>query len=234
MANVIRVLSGGAAQALVGQLRERFAAETGCAIEASFGAVGAMKDKLLAGEACDVLILTESLITQLTTEAQVVAGSARPLGVVKTGIALKDGAAPVAVDSPQALKAALLAASGVYFPDPHKATAGIHFMKVLRSLGLEEALAGRLHPFPNGAAAMGEMARAPGDQVIGCTQVTEILFAPGVQLVGLLPKEFELATVYTAAVCSRAANPGPAAALVALLAGTNAAAIRAEVGFEPG
>ena len=193
-----------------------------------------MKDKLLAGEACDVLILTESLITQLTTEAQVVAGSARPLGVVKTGIALKDGAAPVAVDSPQALKAALLAASGVYFPDPHKATAGIHFMKVLRSLGLEDALAGRLHSFPNGAAAMGEMARATGGHLIGCTQVTEILFAQGVQLVGLLPKEFELATVYTAAVCSRAANPAAAAALVALLAGPEAAAIRAAVGFEPG
>ena len=76
MVDVIRVLSGGAAQALVGQLRERFAAETGCAIEASFGAVGAMKDKLLAGDACDVLILTDSLIAQLMAEAHVVAAPA--------------------------------------------------------------------------------------------------------------------------------------------------------------
>ena len=31
--------------------------------------------------------------------------------------------------------AALLAAKGIYFPDPLKATAGIHFMNVLKGLG---------------------------------------------------------------------------------------------------
>lgn len=98
-------------------------------------------------------------------------------------------------------------ASGIYFPDPVKATAGIHFMKVLQALGLDQELAARLRPFPNGATAMREMAQARGDDVVGCTQVTEILYTPGLQLVGVLPKEFGLPTVYTAAVCTRSARP---------------------------
>jgi molybdate transport system substrate-binding protein len=78
---------------------------------------------------------------------------------------------------------------------------------------------------------MGAMATAGESGVIGCTQVTEILFTAGVQLVGLLPKEFELSTIYTAAVCTRARQPDAAREFIALLAGDEAAAVRADCGF---
>ena len=228
----LHLLSGGAAQGLVAQLGGRFTAQHECGISASFGAVGMMKDGLLAGNPCDAIILTEALIAQLTDSGHVLAGSARTLGVVKTGIARKEGDVSVAVDSPAALKAALRAARGIYFPDPVKATAGIHFMNVLRQLGLETELADRLHACSNGAAAMKAMAEAPGGGLIGCTQVTEILYAAGVRLVAPLPIEFELATTYTAAVSARASQPQAARALIELLAGTDAAALRLACGFE--
>ena len=57
----INLLSGGAAQGLVTQLEDRFEALHQCSIDASFGAVGMMKDSLLAGAPCDVIILTEAL-----------------------------------------------------------------------------------------------------------------------------------------------------------------------------
>jgi molybdate transport system substrate-binding protein len=66
---------------------------------------------------------------------------------------------------------------------------------------------------------------------IGCTQVTEILFTAGVQLVGLLPKEFELATVYTAAVTAQSQHEKAARDFIALLAGAEAAPVRADCGF---
>ncbi|MBC7379601.1 MAG: substrate-binding domain-containing protein [Burkholderiaceae bacterium] len=228
----LNLLSGGAAQGLVGQLQARFQAQSGCAINGTFGAVGMMKDKLLAGAPCDVLILTQALITQLTESGELLVGSARPLGVVKTGVAVKAGEAMPKVDSPDALKAALLAATGIYFPDPVKATAGIHFMKVLQTLGIDQEVAGRLRPFPNGATAMREMSQASEAGLVGCTQVTEILYTPGVQLVADLPKVFELATVYTAAVCSKAAEPALAAELISLLISTEAAELRRSGGFE--
>jgi molybdate transport system substrate-binding protein len=228
----LKLLSGGAAQGLVARLQDRFAAETGLAIDGSYGAVGAMKDKLLAGEPCDLIILTQSLIEQLAREGHVAANSARALGAVKTGVAVKDGERAPEVATAAALKSALLAATAIYFPDPEKATAGIHFMKVLKSLGIDAELAPRLRSYPSGAVAMREMSRCTETGLLGCTQVTEILYAPGVELVGLLPVEFELATVYTAGVCSRARQPGAAAALIQLLASADAAGLRADCGFE--
>jgi molybdate transport system substrate-binding protein len=228
----INLLSGGAAQGLVTQLEHRFETAHQCSIDASFGAVGMMKDSLLAGAACDVIILTQALIEQLSESGQVLAPSIQALGVVKTGIAVKTGDTAPAVGTPAELKAALQAARGIYFPDPVKATAGIHFMGVLKQLGLDTELAARLHPFPNGATAMNAMAEAEGVGFLGCTQATEILYTEGVDLIASLPKEFELATVYTAAVCARATEPMAANALIALLVAPDVAPVRAACGFE--
>jgi molybdate transport system substrate-binding protein len=79
---------------------------------------------------------------------------------------------------------------------------------------------------------MRALAQTGGAHPIGVTQITEILNTPGVALVGPLPSEFELATTYTAAVCTRAAAPDAARRLVALLAGAGSRAIRVGAGFE--
>jgi molybdate transport system substrate-binding protein len=228
----LHILSGGAAQGLVNALRGSIYNETGRAVEGQFGAVGLMREQLLAGAPCDVLILTQALIDELTAAGHVLPGSAVPLGVVKTGVAVKSGEPQPAVDTPQALKAALLAAQGIYFPDPLKATAGIHFMYVLKQLGIDQQVAGALRPYPNGATAMKALAEASGAGLIGCTQVTEILYTPGVQLVSVLPPEFELATVYTAAVAARAEQPQAARMMIELLAAPAAAQLRRSGGFE--
>ncbi len=228
----LHILSGGAAQGLVNQLRGKIYNETGRAVEGHFGAVGLMRDKLLAGEPCDVLILTQTLIEELTVAGRVQPGTARPLGIVKTGVAVKAGEPAPRVDSAESLKAALLAAKGIYFPDPVRATAGIHFMNVLKKLGIDQQVAHALRPFPNGATAMKEMAAASGTGLMGCTQVTEILYTPGVQLVSVLPREFELTTVYTAAVATKAEQPQAARMMIEMLASPAAAELRRSGGFE--
>lgn len=221
----LNLLSAGAAQGLVKALEARFAAETGATLNASFGAVGAMKELLDGGAPCDVIILTAKMIGELG-----LAGTA--LGRVRTGVAVKAGHAKPDVGTPDGLRAALLAADAVYFPDPERATAGIHFAGVMQQLGVHETLRPHWRTFPNGATAMRELAAAGSARPIGCTQVTEIRYTPGVELVGLLPREFELATVYTAAPTQAAADPALAARFVALLAGTDTLALRQQGGFE--
>jgi molybdate transport system substrate-binding protein len=125
----------------------------------------------------------------------------------------------------------LSSATAVYFPDPVKATAGIHFMKVLEQLELREPLADRLCPYPNGATAMREMAAQARPGAVGCTQVTEILYTPGVSLLDVLPESLGLSTVYTAAVCTRAAEPDLARQLIDTLASDAVAPLRREGGF---
>ena len=228
----LQVLSGGAAQGLVAALASQFKAETGCDIAGTFGAVGAMRDKLLGGARVDLLILTAALIAELTATGHVVAGSAADIGVVRTAIAARAGDPAPPIGDAAELRSALLGADAIYFPDPKLATAGIHVAKVLDRLGIGRDVTMRLRPYPNGAAAMHALAATRSKQPIGCTQVTEILNTPGVTLVGPLPKEFELATVYTAGVCTRAARPDEARRLVALLSGATGRATRERAGFE--
>ena len=228
----LTILSGGAAQGLVAAVAPQFKAETGADIDGTFGAVGAMRDKLLAGAPADMLILTASLIAELTQAGRIVAGSAADLGAVATGVAVRVGDPAPAIGDADALRAALRAADGIYFPDPKLATAGIHFAKVLERLGIADEVAGRLRVFPNGAAAMQALAEVKNGRPIGCTQATEILNTPGVTLVGPLPRQFELATVYTAGVGARAALPEQARRLAALLSGEAARTVRERVGLE--
>lgn len=228
----IRLLSGGAAHAVVAALAAPFRAETGCEIDGTFSAVGAMREQLLAGAPADVVILSRKLVDALVASGHVRAGSCADLGVVRTGIAVRAGDAFPDVAGAAALGAALAAAGEVHFPDPERATAGIHFAGVLDALGLRAALAARLRTHPNGAAAMRALAASGAARPIGCTQITEIKATPGVALVAPLPAEFELATVYTAGVCARAAAPDAARRLVALLAGEGSRAVRREAGFE--
>ena len=227
----LTIFSGGAAQAVVAGLQHEFEQTHGCTLVPKFGAVGAMRDRLLDGEPCDLLVLSASLIDQLLAQCRVVQGSARILGGVATGIAVPVGTPSIDVRSTASLRAALSAARGVYVPDLRKSTAGIHIALMLSALGLDDVLAARIHEYPNGATAMRELAKNASDGMVGCTQVTEIMYTPGVQLVGELPAEHALSTVYTAAVCSQAQHPALAAQLAQALSGEESVSLRRRSGF---
>lgn len=200
MSATLHLLCAGAAQGLVRAVEARFLEETGARIEGRFGAVGAMKEALLAGAPCDVMIVTDAMVAALADAGR--------------------------------LGAALLAASAIYFPDPQRATAGIHFDAVMQKLGVRDTLAARFRTFPNGATAMKELAAASPAGALGCTQITEILYTPGVALVGPLPPAFELATVYTAAVAAGSSRPALARRFIDTLAGPASRAQRTAGGFE--
>lgn len=215
--SVLRVLGGGATQGFVEAVRAAFESETGHGIDGTFGAVGAMRDKLLAGETIDVMILSRALIEGLSRDGHVVAASMTDIARVATSIAVRAGDAPPNVGDRASLRTALFAADEIHFPDPAQATAGIHFAKVMRDLGLSEAAAGRLRPAANGATAMRALAQSAAQRPIGCTQETEIRGTPGVTLVGSLPAGCDLLTVYTAAITATAQAPAEARRLIELL-----------------
>ena len=234
----LHLLCAGAAQGLVKALQAKFEADNGVKLQARFGAVGAMKEALLAGEPCDVMIVTEAMIDALAGAGRLQDATRAALGRVRTGIAVQAGAPHPVVDTPAALKAALLASSAIYFPDAVRATAGIHFASVMRELGILDTLQPRFHTYPAGAIAMRELAAAQGTGLIGCTQVTEIKYTPGVELVAPLPTQFELATGYSAAAAAAAEGPQGAAQTVlaqrfiSLVTGAGSQPLRAAGGFE--
>jgi molybdate transport system substrate-binding protein len=227
----VRLLSGGAAQGLVEAQRTAFEAKSGCTIDGVFGAVGAMKARLLSGEPADLLILSRALIDELAHVGHVTPASIADIGAVPTSVAVRTGDALPPLATADDLSLALRAADEIHFPDPELATAGVHFAKVLRDLGAADELASRLRPAPNGAFAMRALAGSKGRHPIGCTQATEILSTVGTTLVANLPPGCELVTTYTCAITSHAAAPGEAANLIGLLTASSDRDARRRLGF---
>jgi molybdate transport system substrate-binding protein len=227
----LKILSGGAAQGLVASLAPKFKTMTGLDIEGEFGAVGVMADKLRAGTAADIVVLTGAMIADLARENCVVADSVADIGVVETAIAVRAGDPPVSVRNTVELRKAFLAADAIFVPDTKASTAGIHVAKVLQQLGIADEVAARLKIFPNGATAMRNLAESAATRPIGCTQSTEIISTSGVMLSGALPRGCELSTVYTAAVTTQAVDTRHAQDLIDLLTGTEQRDLRERAGF---
>lgn len=227
----LRILSAGAAQAVVEEIGAGFTRETGNTIEGEYSAVGAMKARVVAGEAVDVVLLTAALIDELIQSGHVVAGSRSDLGKVGTGVAVRAGAAMPAVSSAQALRAALLSATTVTFPDPAVATAGKVVMQVCDKLGVADEVKRKMKLFPNGYAAMRWLAETRGSE-LGITQITEILANRGVTYVGPLPGDLQSKSVYSAGLAAKAAHAAAGKEFIARLTSPGAKGILKAAGYE--
>ena len=232
--NSLNVLSGGAAQGLVGSLAAKFKTLTGFDIGGEFGAVGAMADKLRKGAPTDIVILTAAIVGKLAEVKLVVPASISDVGLVETALAVRAGDPQVSAPDAATLRTAFLAADAIFVPDTKNSTAGIHVAKVLVQLGIADTVADRLKIYPNGATAMRHMAGSDAARPIGCTQSTEIISTEGVVLSGSLPKGCDLATMYTAGVTIQTAHAKQAQALIDLLIGADQQTQRTAAGFLSG
>ena len=79
---------------------------------------------------------------------------------------------------------------------------------------------------------MRALAGTTASDLVGCTQITEIKYSPGVTLVGALPAGFELSTLYTVAVGNAARERDTAREFVSRLTAPSARALREDPGFE--
>lgn len=212
----LHILSAGAAQPVVAQLAAQFTRDCGIAVAADYGAVGAMKAKLLAGAPADVIVLTATLIDELIAAGRVAPGRS-DLGKVGTGVAVRAGAAKPDVATEQSLRSALVGASVLVFPDPAVATAGRIVMQCLEKLGIAADVKERLKFFPNGNAAMNWLAANGDARAVGITQNSEILPIEGVTYIGPLPDEFQAKATYAAGCVVNSANVAAAKDFIARL-----------------
>jgi molybdate transport system substrate-binding protein len=230
---MVNILCAGACKGLVRTLFSK-RLESGKAV-AAFGALDAMKEKLLAGEACDILVLTRPMLEQLAIEGWVVASTLSDLGSVGTGLAIASKLKSTPdLSNEVSLRANLLAATTLHSPDPAKVSAGIHFQSVLKKLGVFDKVTARCQHYPNGAAAMASLAKNNpkfGDLQIGCTQISEILYTDGLKLVGELPMPFQLRTMYAAALTPAGAESGRAYKMLKKLTTSKTHALRKKGGF---
>ncbi len=228
----LNIFSAGAAQSVVSQIAGKFQRESGNLINAAYGAVGAMKARVVAGEPADVIVLTAAMIDELIQQGLVVAGSRIDLGRVGTGVAVRAGTPLPDVGDARVLRGNLLAATAVMCPDPAIATAGKVVLNVLERLGIAGEVQARLQYFPNGYAAMAHLAQSTGMREMGITQVTEIMANRGVTLVGPLPPELQNIAVYSVGLAVHSTHPERSKEFIRRLTGVNARAVLIAAGFD--
>ena len=103
MTTTLHVLCAGAAQGLVKTLQPALLERAGVTVGGRFGAVGALKEALLAGDPCDLMIVTDRMIDELVASGLLRGETRAPLGRVRTGIAVRSGAARPDVSTPDSI-----------------------------------------------------------------------------------------------------------------------------------
>jgi molybdate transport system substrate-binding protein len=227
-AEAVRMFVAGAAKAAVQEIAKDFRAETGHEVDAVFDTVGALRDRVLAGEQPDVVILSAAAIQVLAEKQKLRPEAAFTLGRTGVGLAAQQGRVVPTIGNVDQLRETLLNTSSIAYADPARgATAGTLFQKAIVQLDLADILKDRLRVFPFGVDAIAAVGR--GDVEIGISQATEILTQPNVQFIGFLPEPYQAWTPYQAAALTERES---VRLFLRALKSVRGAAVLKRVGFE--
>jgi molybdate transport system substrate-binding protein len=159
-------------------------------------------------------------------------GSRTDLGRVGIGVGVRDGAAVPDVATPEAFKAALVAARSIAFTNPAEGgTSGIYFTGLAERLGIGDAVKAKAVLTKGGREAAIEVAQGRAELAI--VFISEAVAVKGVRLAGPLPPPLQDYSVYAAAIPASSTDPAAARAFVAALASQGMAERWRGNGFEP-
>jgi molybdate transport system substrate-binding protein len=227
----IRVMTGGAPKEVLTVLTPQFEQRTGHKVHFTYIVIAAMQQKLAAGERPDMVLMPVPAIEARVKDG-ILRGDARAaLGTVRIGLIVREGAAAPDISTMDDFKQTMLAAKTVVHSNPAATPSGAHLVKVWEQLGLAEALKSKL-TFRN-AIDGGALSVSSGAAEIGLYPLSEVMAEKGIKVVGLIPPEAQLNTVYGAAVHSANSAPEPAMAFIEFLADPANAKHWRDGGFEP-
>jgi molybdate transport system substrate-binding protein len=194
----VRVFVAGAAKAAYEMLAPDYQRATGNTLRAEFDTVGALRDRVVAGAAVDLVILSSVAVDVLAQKGFVAAEARNDVGVVVAGLAVRRGAPVPDIATEAAFRQTLLNAATIAHADGARgATSGLHFSKVVDAMGLRETLVQRITVLPFGVDVIHGV--ADGTYALGVSQSSEIVPLPAVTFVGGLPAPYSLRTVYSVA-----------------------------------
>jgi molybdate transport system substrate-binding protein len=225
----IKVMSSNALKTVLEDLGPKFEKASGHKIVFDFNTAVALKAKIEKGEAFDAAILTAPQADDLVKQGKFDGATRTDLAKSDIGMAVKKGAPKPDIRTVDAFKRTLMQAKSIGFVE--QGGSGIYLKGLFVKLGVADAIKDRLKPLP--ASNPAAHAVANGEAEIGMTQISEILPYAGAELVGPLPAEIQLTTVFAIAT-SAAAKPADAAkALIKFLKSPEAAAVFKAKALDP-
>jgi molybdate transport system substrate-binding protein len=193
----------------------------------SVGGVDAAR-RVQDGEPFDIVVLSADAIERLAASGRI--DPASRVGLARSGVAIAvaAGAARPAIDTEVAVRDAVLAARSIgYSTGP----SGTHLSRLFERWGIAESIAPRIVQAPPGVPVGTLLAR--GEVELGFQQLSELLHLPGIDVIGSLPPQIQVVTVFSAALCTTSTQHEAAKALLSFLASHEADAARQRHGMEP-
>ena len=185
------------------RLGPKFAQASGHRLNALYDSMSGIAARVAAREAFDVLVMPVPLIEAYVKDGVVRAQGRAALANIGLAVGVKAGRALPDVSSPEALRQTLAAARSLVHAPPSATPSGAQSDKVIRQLGLADALAGRVTHKVGLAGGLAMI--ASGEAELGIFPKSEIVSTAGVALAGPLPAELQLIITYGAGVV--AASP---------------------------
>ena len=220
----LKVYSSIAVQGVVEALMPQFERESGTRPAITWGTAPMLIKRLQGGETADVVILNRAGFDAMNRAGRILPGSEVTHASSATAIAIKAGAARPDISTPEALKQTLLAARSISYTDPAAGGAsGIYFAKLLEGMGIAGEINAKTR-FPPPAGLSGEFLLT-GEADLAIQQKPELQNVAGIEILGYLPGDLHMVTVFVAGIEATSRNAAAAKALIALLRSPSAAAV---------
>jgi molybdate transport system substrate-binding protein len=225
----IHVLVSNGIRAVMEDVRPQAERAIGHPLAMEFNSSTALKQKMDAGEAFDVAIVTSDLMNQLVKEGKIAGGSSAGIARSGIGVGVRRGAAKPDIRTPEALKQTLLKAKSITFAQD--GASAVFVLKMFEKFGIADQVKSKTILEQGSTRAAARVADGSAELIF--TLVSEILPAPGVDLVGPLPAEVESYISMSAGVGSKAHDVDASKALIKFLAGPGIIATLKAKGMEP-
>jgi molybdate transport system substrate-binding protein len=228
----LKVFSTIAVQTALEALAPAFEAQSGVRLGITWNTAPALVKRLQGGETADVLILNRAGIDTMTREGRVLPGSEVTLASSATAVAIKAGAVRPDISTPDALTRTLLSARAISYTDPAAGGAsGIYFAKLLDRLGIAAEINAKTR-FPPPAGLSGDFLLT-GEADLAIQQKPELLQVPGIEILGLLPGDLHMVTVFVAGVEAASGQAATAKVLIDFLRSPPALEVLRAKGLDP-
>jgi molybdate transport system substrate-binding protein len=227
----LRVLSGSGVQPAMNEIIPQFERASGHKVSMVYGTVGEMAGRVQKGELADMVIASGPQIESLEKLGKVVAGTRTDLAKTGVGLFVRKGASKPDISSVEAFKRTMLATKSIGWNDPAAgAPVSIYMLGAFERMGIANEMKQKTTAFKQRSERFEAVAR--GDVEIGFNQISEIVAASGIDLLGPLPAAIQHYTLFTAGIVASSTNPEAAKALLAFVASPAAKAILRTRGFE--
>ena len=211
----VHVLASNGVKAVIDELKPQAERVVGRSLVIDFDTSSSVKKRIEGGEAFDVAILTSDVIDDLAKAGKIAPGTRTEIARCGIGIGVRAGAVKPDIKTSDALKKTLLAAKSItYAQDGASRT---YILEMEDTLGIADQMKAKTILEQGSVRSNARVADGSAEMIL--TLVSEILPAPGVQLVGPLPKEVQHYVNFAEGIGPNSKNVDAGKALMKFFAG---------------